>query len=622
MFTQFAAPERAPHPQHGQPGDARGAYLALPFGTFSGVGAGRQNNKPKPGARLGQTSRWMGAAVMAACLAGPWSARAQAPRVEPPPGAVPTPEQLSPALPNVSSEAALPERPPARARELGKPGDELTLDVAGYRVDADAPAALRAALPALTAPYAGKNRSYEDLVNATVAVTRFLQRDLGFYLGYAFLPEQDPQDGIVRIAVLEGRLDQVSLQWPENMPLKREVVEAYLSRLKPGEILHVRDVERVVFLVNDLRGLTARFEVKAGRMPGTASLVVTVQPEARLATRVDVDTLGSRYSGVGRISVLGTIASPTGRGDGLVLNALTTTTRGLKFALAGYTLPVGADGLKLGASVSFVQYQLDETELPLDLHGDATSLTTYALYPVVRSRNLNLFALASFNAKRYEDKQGATGLSARKKVNDLQLSVSGDARDDMLSGGVNTFELSLTHGKVTLGNRAANDNPPNFTLARLNVTRLQNLVDGRLLLYAALRSQVAADNLDNVAQFQLGGADRVRAFAPGEGTGDEGVAVTAELRFLPPERWFGRIAREMVFSAFIDAGRVRFRHRPSPIVTSRNAASLAGCGVGAIWDRPNDFALRAYLAWPLEGEAKNDPVVKKPRAYITATKHF
>ena len=65
LFTQFAAPERAPHPQHGQPGDARGAYLALPFGTFSGVGAGRQNNKPKPGARLGQTSRWMGAAVMA-----------------------------------------------------------------------------------------------------------------------------------------------------------------------------------------------------------------------------------------------------------------------------------------------------------------------------------------------------------------------------------------------------------------------------------------------------------------------------------------------------------------------------------------------------------------------------
>lgn len=560
---------------------------------------------------------------MAACLAGPWGAYAQAPRTEPPPGAVPTPEQLRPAPPREADPAALPERPPAEARELGKPGDELLLDVAGYRVDADAPAALRAALPALTAPYTGKQRSYEDLVNATVAVTRFLQRDLGFYLGYAFLPEQDPRDGIVRIAVLEGRLDQVTLQWPDGMPLEREVVEAYLSRLKPGEILRVRDVERVVFLVNDLRGLTARFEVKAGRTPGTASLVVTAQPEARFAGRVDVDTLGSRYSGVGRVSVLGTFASPTGRGDGLVLNALTTDTRGLNFVLAGYTLPVGADGLKLGASVSYVKYQLDEEELPLDLHGNATSTTAYALYPLVRSRNLNLFGLASFNAKRYEDKQGATGLNARKKVDDLQLSISGDARDDALSGGVNTFELSLTHGKVTLANRAANDNPPKFTLARLNVTRLQNIVDNRLLLYAALRSQASADNLDNVAQFQLGGADRVRAFAPGEGTGDEGVALTAELRFLPPERWFGRVAREMVFSAFVDAGRVRFRHKPSALAAaSGNTASLSGWGVGAIWDRPNDFALRGYLAWPIDGEAKNDPVVKKPRAYITVTKHF
>ncbi len=564
----------------------------------------------------------MGVAAAAACLALPCIAGAQAVRSEPPPGAVPRAEELRPTLPRSEPEAALPDRPPAQSRELGKPADELTLDVAGYRVDDDAPAGLRAALPALTAAYVGPGRSYEDLVNASVAVTRFLQRELGYYLGYAFLPEQDPRDGIVRIAVLEGRLDQVLLEWPEGMPLERAVVEAYLARLKPGEILRVRDVERVVFLVNDLRGLSARFEVQAGRQPGTASLRVTAVPEQRLSGRVDVDTLGSRYSGVGRVSVLGTLASPLGRGDGLVLNALTTHTRGLNFALAGYTLPVGADGLKLGASLSYVDYQLDEAELPLDLHGNATSATAYALYPLVRSRNLNLFALASLNAKRYEDKQGATGLSARKKVDDLQLSLSGDARDDLWSGGVNTFELALTHGRLSLAHGAVADNPPRFTLARLNVTRLQNLVSGRLLLYAALRSQASADNLDNVAQFQLGGAERVRAFAPGEGTGDEGVALTAELRLLPPEAWFGRMAREMVLSAFFDAGKVRFRHRPSALAAGDNSSTLTGWGLGAIWDRPQDFALRAYLAWPISGEARNDTAVKRPRLHLTATKHF
>ena len=124
---------------------------------------------------------------------------------------------------------------------------------------AEVMAALKAALPELTRPFVGTQRSYEDLVNAAAAVTRYLQRDLGFYLGYAYLPEQSPEGGRVRIAVLEGRLDEVVLDWPEGMPVRREVVEAYLARLKPGEILHVRDVEREAF---------ARELLYQGHLPG------------------------------------------------------------------------------------------------------------------------------------------------------------------------------------------------------------------------------------------------------------------------------------------------------------------------------------------------------------------
>ena len=110
-----------------------------------------------------------------------------------------------------------------------------------------------------------------------------------------------------------------------------------------------------MFLVNDLRGLTARFEVKAGRTPGTATLVVTAQPEARASGRAEVDSFGSRYSGIGRASLYGNVASPFGRGDGLVVNGLSSFTGGLQFVIGGYTLPVGADGLKVAASASYVR---------------------------------------------------------------------------------------------------------------------------------------------------------------------------------------------------------------------------------------------------------------------------
>jgi hemolysin activation/secretion protein len=562
---------------------------------------------------------------LAVSVVGGFACSAWAQVTTPPPGAVPTPEQLRPRLPLAQPDVTLPDVP-AAPRELGKPSDEITLDVLRYELDASAPAALREALPALTAPFVGTQRSYEDMVNAASAVTRYLQREMGFYLGYAYLPEQVPTGGVVRLAVLEGRLDQVVLNWPDKMPVERSVVEAYLARLRPGEILHVRDVERIVFLVNDLRGITARFEVKAGRTPGTASLVVTPQPEDRIASTATLDTLGSRYSGVVRASWLSTISSPLGRGDGLVLNALSTTTGGLMFGLAGYTLPVGSDGLKVGASVSLVRYELDEEELPLGLNGNAATATFYSLYPIVRSRNLNLFGLVSLDLKEFTDRTDSTGLETRKRATDLQLAVSGDARDDVFSGGVNTYELSMIYGRISADRPLPPDIAPHYALFRTNLSRLQNVASNRLLLYANLKGQLATKNLDSTAQFQLGGPDRVRAFAPGEGTGDTGAVLSVELRVLPPQDWFGRIARELVFSAYYDIGHIKFKETPPADTTGgdpvSNTSTLSGAGFGAIWDRSNDFSLRAYFSWPVSGEAVNDPVVKKPRIYLTANKTF
>uniref|UniRef100_UPI0039B4F0FE hypothetical protein n=1 Tax=Vibrio vulnificus TaxID=672 RepID=UPI0039B4F0FE len=81
--------------------------------------------------------------------------------------------------------------------------------------------------------------------------------------------------------------------------------------------------------------------------------------------------------------------SPFGLGDSFSVSHLQSETGGLDFTLLGYTLPVGADGLKLGVNVSAVNYSLEENDFPLGLNGDAESLGVFALYPLVCSRNLN-----------------------------------------------------------------------------------------------------------------------------------------------------------------------------------------------------------------------------------------
>ena len=185
------------------------------------------------------------------------------------------------------------------------------------------------------------------------------------------------------------------------------------------------------------------------------------------------------------------MASPAGRGDGLVVNVLSSFTGGLQFVLGGYTLPVGSDGLKVGVSGSYTRYKLDEDLLDVNLSGDATTVTVYGLYPVIRSRNLNLFGLVSLDNKHFNDK--LFGTTQKKSSNDLTLSVSGDARDDLLTGGVNTFELIALHGKLDSAQQSApTPIPSSFSLTRLYGSRLQNLVNNRLLLLASFRDLLAS----------------------------------------------------------------------------------------------------------------------------------
>lgn len=550
--------------------------------------------------------------------------------------AVPTLDQLRPALPLAKDTpaSALPAQPPL-PRELGKPTDDITMDVTAYQVDEQAPEALKAALPALTAAFTGPGRSYEDLINAVSAVTRYLQRDMGLYLGYAYLPEQSPKDGVVRIAVLEGRLDEVQLNWRDDIPVDKAVIEAHLARLRSGDVLRVRDVERVVFLINDLRGLTARFEIKQGRYPGTATLVVTPVPEARVSGKAEFDSNGSRYSGLYRLGATANVASPLGRGDGVVLSGQATTTGGLLFALAGYTLPVGTDGLKIGASLSKVQYKLDLNDgADLGLNGDATAVSGYAIYPLVRSRNLNLFLQASAEQRDFIDRKdvdpsGVTDID--KRVQELRLGMAGDLRDNLLSGGVNTFEASLTRSRLSFNSTTGPTQfiPSRFMKLGVGFSRLQNVISNRLLAYLRYKGQFSNANLDTTERFSLGGPSGVRAFAPGEGSGDEGHLFTAELRLLPPEAWLGRVSREVVFSAFYDFGMVKYRRRPSVeslisvgIINGDNDASFSAVGLGAVWDRPGAFGLRMSLAWPVNGEATSDPVKRSPRVNATLTKYF
>lgn len=506
-------------------------------------------------------------------------------------------------------------------RELGKPQDDLTLDIRAFQVDG-LPEGNAQALAAVTAPYVGKGKGYEDLVNAAAAVTRYIQRDLGYYVGFAYVPEQSPKDGVVRLQALEGRLDQVIINAPEGDTRQRDLVAAQLASLKPGEVLRTSEVERAVLLLNDLRGMSAKVELEEGRQLGTASLRVTPKAESAVAWRLDVDTLGNRYTGLGRVSGAVTVANPLQRGDALSAQLLSSHTGGLRQGSLSYVLPVGEQGLKVGGALARVEYGLDKSDFPAVYEGSVVAAGAYALYPMVRSRNFNLFGLLSYEHKDFDDHQAGTTFT--KLSNDWALGLIGDSRDSWLGGGINTYELQLLQGRMGFG---AGANPlgldRNFNKATLGYSRLQAVLPGRLQLYGRYKAQLSGTSLDASERYAAGGPLGVRAFGPGEAAADNAHVVNAELRWLPPEDWFGAIARELVFTAFYDWAHVKFFHDPALQSTGvANTGTLSGAGLGMIWDRPGNMSLRLDLAWRGAGDALADPKDHEPRANAVFTKRF
>ncbi len=447
------------------------------------------------------------------------------------------------------------------APEMAKPLAEVSINVSRFDltgVDAKTAKKLQARLR----PYVGEGKSFEDLSNAAQVVTAYMQSEVGYYLAYAYLPAQNITQGVVRIEVLPGILEAVEVNWPDDLRVNREVIEAHLRALKPGTIIKVSDVERVVFLLNDLRGIRMTFAIKPGKLPGQAILVASPVNDRAVVGSVGVDANGSRFAGTYRGIVSASIESPLGLGDSLSFSHLKSETGGLDFTLLGYTVPIGADGLKVGANFSTVNYKLNSNDFPLELNGDAQSLGVFALYPLVRSRNLNVFALAGVDQKKFIDRQTLAGLETSKDIDAFRLALNGDARDGFGGGGLTFFSLAGEETKVYYpgGRPFGLDDEANAMRVNYSIGRLQSVVPGRFMLWTYARGQQALDNLDSSEQCSLGGANAVRAFAQGETSGDSCDLFTIEARYIAPEAWLVLT----VIGTDLGAARVAHCHRGSP----------------------------------------------------------
>ncbi len=515
-------------------------------------------------------------------------------------------------------EAEMSSQLPAFKAELSDVPD-LKMHIRGFTLTG-LPPEERSAIDEQLARFLGADKTFQDLLDAAATVKSHLNAR-GYLLAQAYIPEQKLQDGVVEIVVLLGRLGRIELNHDEATPVARSRIQAHLDRLAPGQTLRTADLERVLFLINDLHGVRASSTIRPGLEPGTADLVVDVQPDPQLSGQAQVDDMGSRYTGTVRVNGNMVVGSPLGLGDSLSLRAMYGQDQGIRFGSLSYVVPLGSDGLRLGTTISRLKYTLLTKEGIPPGYGSALDALGFLLYPIARSRNFNLFVQVGYDYKEFEDNPDAAARIDRRSRSAL-LTLSGDLRDSLLGGGINSFSLGYTYG--TLENRSAAVGTPVGHFRKINpyYSRLHAVGDSGFLVFLRYSGQFTRDRLDSSEKFSLGGPGGVRAFPVGEAPGDEAHLASVELRYALPN-WDGKIPGSLVGSVFMDWGRSTLDKNPPLRVTDpENTRRLSGYGVGLNWATAKSWSAQGSLAWRDKGELVNDKLDRRPRAYVQISRYF
>lgn len=439
----------------------------------------------------------------------------------------------------------------------------------------------------------GQERSLSDLRAIAARISAYYHQR-GYFLAQAYLPAQEIADGKVTIAVIEGRYGAVGLNNGTN--LSNGVARGVLRGLDAGDVVSSAPLERRLLLLSDIPGIKVRSTLAPGAAVGTSDLTVDLTPGRRITGSIEGDNAGNRYTGTYRAGGTINLNNPAGIGDLLSLRILAST-GGLAYGRAAYQAPIA--NVTLGVAYSHIRYELGREFEGLDADGAADVASLYASYPLIRSRNANLHALASVEAKWFEDSIGLVSSRSNKKSRIATLGFSGDSHDDLGGGGWTTVSGGWTLGDLDIESpleRAADAltarRDGGFNKLDFAVARLQT-VTGPLSLYGSIRGQIAFANLDTSEQIELGGAYGVRAYPEGEAFGDQGYVATAEAR-LTLSRWIAEFPGKLQAIGFIDVGEVHYAH--DPWFAGSNHAHRSGAGVGLNWSGPEDILVKASYA--------------------------
>jgi len=409
------------------------------------------------------------------------------------------------------------------------------------------------------------------------------------------IPAQTLRDGTLTLQIVEARYSSTMVD--NHSLVKTPLLLDTLSPLKPGEAISQAKLDHILLLMSDIPGLAIDATLSPGNTTGTSTLEVQANPTPAYNGYVQLDNYGNRYTGDVRLGANANFINLLHHGD--ILNVYTLSSGyDMGYGRASYETLLDGTGTRMGASYSVMRYILGDPLNALNAHGTADIASIWGKHPLIRSKTLNLYAQVQYDHEQLNDDIDAQNLQTSRHLDNWTLSLSGDLRDTLWTGGVNTWSVAGRSGRVTFDNAVAQasdaasaDTQGGFTKWNATFARIQN-ISASNSLYLSISGQLADKNLDPSEMMLAGGPYSVRAYQMGVLSGDEGMLFSAEWR-----HWLTEFAQGQVqLVGFFDDEHILINR--NIWVAGQNSATLSGVGAGVDWTNQDAWTVRGYVATP------------------------
>ncbi|HWH90091.1 MAG TPA: POTRA domain-containing protein [Pseudomonas sp.] len=458
-------------------------------------------------------------------------------------------------------------------------------------------------------PLIGRQASLAELIEATRNITRRYQQD-GYLLSYAFLPQQNFDNGVARVVLVEGYVRDIQMQG--DIGRVKGLLDRLAAKIQAERPLTRKTFERYTTLMSRIPGVTIQAQVPP---PGTTDGATTLVAQA--SRKPFTSTLSTTEDNRnGPQALLGLSSnSQTSMGEQLSLNGLFPPGDDKEhYYRLDYSQFLDAEGTQLNLSAS--RYRADpDTEVlvggggRLRTHRENDRYSIGFSMPLIASANELLTAGSRLYA--VDDKTRYDGInfpfSTELRTDVRALAFEGDWRKAdarrlrILSGGV-------YQGFDSLGaDTNYDDIDLDFFRVRLSGVQSDKFLDNwQGVLSAAL--YWSDDTLPDSERAVFGGQNFGRGYPDDQASGDKGWGVAYEVNysFNRDGNWV-RILQPYVV---LDRSRSWFNQLP---VQANNLSSTA---VGLRFGDARYYNIALEVAKAMSDEAL-DTFNRKPRYSIS-----